>query len=73
VRNLQAWQPERALSEILACATSIPARIAGIDVGIVAVGAVADLILLNDDMRVAAAVVKGRCVWRDEESIATQG
>ena len=73
VRNLHAWQPGRALHEILACASTVPARIAGIEMGTVAAGAAADLILLSDDMRVAAAIVKGRCVWRDENIVAAQG
>jgi N-acetylglucosamine-6-phosphate deacetylase len=73
VRHLCAWQPDRALPEILACASAIPARIAGIEAGTVAPGAAADLILLSGDMRVAAAVVKGRCVWRDENIVAAQG
>jgi N-acetylglucosamine-6-phosphate deacetylase len=73
VRNLRAWQPGRALPEILACASAIPARIAGLEPGTIAAGAAADLILLNDDMRVAAAIVQGRCVWRDENIVAAQG
>jgi N-acetylglucosamine-6-phosphate deacetylase len=72
VRNLRAWQPGRALGEILAYASTVPARIAGTPKS-VALGADADVILLRDDMRVAATVVQGRCVWSDGESVMAQG
>jgi N-acetylglucosamine-6-phosphate deacetylase len=72
IRNLRSWRPERALADILACASTVPARLAAAAAGKVAVGAGADLVLLRDDMRVAATVVQGRCVWTDANILAAQ-
>lgn len=73
VRNLRAWQPGRALSDILAYASGVPLRIGAAAPQSLAPGAAADLILLRNDMRVAATVVQGKCVWRAPDIVVAQG
>ena len=54
-------------SEALAAASSVPARVLGLkDRGHMAVGDRADLVLLDDDMEVAATIVGGQFVYARE-------
>jgi N-acetylglucosamine-6-phosphate deacetylase len=63
VRNLVSFTG-CTLSEAIAAASSTPARAIGrSDVGVIAPGAHADLVLLDADDRVAATVVGGRVVF----------
>jgi N-acetylglucosamine-6-phosphate deacetylase len=73
VRNVRAWQPGRTLGQILACASAVPARVIAANPVSLSIGADADLVLLSDDMRVAATFVKGRCVWSDADRVVAQG
>ncbi|MEZ5217292.1 MAG: amidohydrolase family protein [Ilumatobacteraceae bacterium] len=62
VRNLVAFTG-CALAEAVAAATSVPSRLLGrSDLGSLAVGVCADLVLLDEDLTVAATVIAGRLV-----------
>ena len=63
VRNLVDWGVP--LLDALAMASATPARVAGRDdLGTLAVGTPADVVLLGPDLRVLATIVEGAVAWR---------
>lgn len=61
--NLFKWI-DRPPEQVWAMGTSTPARIIGLgDRGTMRVGAIADLVLWNDDLRPVMTFVAGRCVY----------
>ncbi|MGQ0616407.1 MAG: N-acetylglucosamine-6-phosphate deacetylase [Acidimicrobiia bacterium] len=65
VRNLLAYTG-RPVTEVLAAASIVPARVLGLTgrKGVVAPGADADLVLLAPDLRVVATIVAGAVAYR---------
>lgn len=61
VRNLVGWGVP--LADALTMATASPARVVGAS-GRIAVGAPADLVLLDEDLHVEATLVGGEVVWQ---------
>ncbi|MCA1722822.1 MAG: amidohydrolase family protein, partial [Thermomicrobia bacterium] len=63
VRNMVRWTDLR-LPDALHMAGVVPARLLGREnAGRIAVGADADLVLLDDDLRVQATIIKGEVVY----------
>lgn len=63
VRNLVAFT-RCTPAEALSCASAVPARLLGLgDRGTIAVGARADLVLLDHDLHVRATFVAGELAW----------
>lgn len=57
-----------ALADASLAASGTPARLAGAtDIGRLAVGCLADIVLLDDALQVAATVIGGRVVWDPEQ------
>ncbi|MET0628110.1 MAG: N-acetylglucosamine-6-phosphate deacetylase [Acidimicrobiia bacterium] len=64
LRNLVAWAGCDVPAAVKTV-TSTPARVLGRkDVGVIGVGARADLTVLDDDLRVASTIVGGEIVWK---------
>jgi N-acetylglucosamine-6-phosphate deacetylase len=65
VRNVVAWA-EASVGEACRMASEVPARLLGLpSKGRLAVGFDADLVLLDDALRVRATFREGRCLYRD--------
>lgn len=63
VRNMVRWTDAR-LPDALHMASAVPARLLGReDAGRIAVGADADLVLLDDDLRVQATIIRGEVAY----------
>ena len=66
VRNATRWLPV-TLPEAVRMATLNPARVIGVEGrGIIEPGAAADLVLLDDDLRVVTTLVAGTVVYRQD-------
>jgi N-acetylglucosamine-6-phosphate deacetylase len=63
VRNAAAWSGLGA-EAALRMASEVPARALGLAAGALAVGAPADLVLLDDDLRIEATYVAGQLVYQ---------
>jgi len=65
VRNVRRWLPELPLAHILAAAASAPAAVIGeTQVGSLAEGRRADLVLLDASLEVVSTICRGVVVWR---------
>lgn len=66
VRNLHAWHPELPIHRVLSMAALAPAQAGGLApaCGTLAVGAPADIVVLNEDLSVALTLCQGRLTER---------
>jgi N-acetylglucosamine-6-phosphate deacetylase len=63
VRNVRTWLPQLSLERILRAASTAPATLIGDDrLGAIEPGRAADLVVLDDDLQVAATLVRGDIV-----------
>jgi N-acetylglucosamine-6-phosphate deacetylase len=64
IRNVVSWT-EATPAEAIRMASEVPARLLGLtDIGRMATGFVADLVLLDDELTVETTIVGGRVVYR---------
>jgi len=67
VRNLRGWLPNVPLPTLLASVTANPAAVIDAPVGRIAVGAPADLVILDDALRVVTTICGGTQVFPSAE------
>ena len=65
VRNVRRWLPDLSLPRLLASASTSAAEVVGVtDTGRIDEGLYADLVILEEDLNVAATICRGALVWR---------